>query len=88
MAATLAGVCQVPLTSVLLLFELTRDYHIVLPLLGAVGLSSWISSSQNKKRDAADKLGNFKVKGNSQQPKDPLYQSHEVNYLAVSAEAS
>ncbi|CAI5965601.1 unnamed protein product [Closterium sp. NIES-64] len=27
MAATLAGVCQVPLTSVLLLFELTRDYH-------------------------------------------------------------
>lgn len=36
MAATLAGVCQVPLTSVLLLFELTQDYRIVLPLLGAV----------------------------------------------------
>ncbi|XP_008796568.2 chloride channel protein CLC-e isoform X2 [Phoenix dactylifera] len=88
MAATLAGVCQVPLTSVLLLFELTRDYHIVLPLLGAVGLSSWISSSQNKKRDAADKLDDFKVKGNSQQPKDPLYKSPEINYLAVSAEAS
>ncbi|XP_010927485.2 chloride channel protein CLC-e [Elaeis guineensis] len=88
MAATLAGVCQVPLTSVLLLFELTQDYRIVLPLLGAVGLSSWISSSQNKKRDAADKLDNLKVEGNSQQPKDPLYQSQEVNYLAVSAEAS
>lgn len=44
MAATLAGVCQVPLTSVLLLFELTRDYRIVLPLLGAVGVSSWITS--------------------------------------------
>lgn len=46
MAATLAGVCKVPLTSVLLLFELTQDYRIVLPLLGAVGLSSWIASPQ------------------------------------------
>ncbi|KAJ4749422.1 Chloride channel protein [Rhynchospora pubera] len=49
MAATLAGVCQVPLTSVLLLFELTQDYRIVLPLLGAVGISSWISSSWQKR---------------------------------------
>ncbi|PKA51110.1 Chloride channel protein CLC-e [Apostasia shenzhenica] len=55
MAATLAGVCQVPLTSVLLLFELTQDYRIVLPLLGAVGLSSWIASNQNKKRKSEDK---------------------------------
>ncbi|XP_030552633.2 chloride channel protein CLC-e isoform X2 [Rhodamnia argentea] len=52
MAATLAGVCQVPLTSVLLLFELTQDYRIVLPLLGAVGLSSWITSGQSKRRDS------------------------------------
>ncbi|XP_054787910.1 chloride channel protein CLC-e isoform X2 [Prosopis cineraria] len=51
MAATLAGVCQVPLTAVLLLFELTQDYQIVLPLLGAVGLSSWISSVETKKGD-------------------------------------
>ena len=33
MAATLASVCSVPLTSVLLLFELTRDYRILLPLM-------------------------------------------------------
>lgn len=32
MAATLASVCSVPLTSVLLLFELTKDYRILLPL--------------------------------------------------------
>ncbi|KAJ7967056.1 Chloride channel protein [Quillaja saponaria] len=51
MAATLAGVCQVPLTAVLLLFELTQDYRIVLPLLGAVGLSSWITSGQTRRRD-------------------------------------
>ncbi|CAM6082547.1 unnamed protein product [Calypogeia fissa] len=50
MAATLAGVCQVPLTSVLLLFELTRDYRIILPLMGAVGLSSWVASTVQKKK--------------------------------------
>lgn len=50
MAATLAGVCQVPLTAVLLLFELTQDYRIVLPLLGAVGLSSLITSGQTRRR--------------------------------------
>uniref|UniRef100_A0A2P2KC20 Chloride channel protein n=1 Tax=Rhizophora mucronata TaxID=61149 RepID=A0A2P2KC20_RHIMU len=49
MAATLAGVCQVPLTAVLLLFELTQDYPIVLPLLAAVGLSSWITSGQTRR---------------------------------------
>ncbi|XP_071722186.1 chloride channel protein CLC-e [Rutidosis leptorrhynchoides] len=51
MAATLAGVCQVPLTAVLLLFELTQDYRIVLPLLGAVGFSSWITSGQTRRRN-------------------------------------
>ncbi|KAM7257386.1 hypothetical protein ACFE04_013127 [Oxalis oulophora] len=51
MAATLAGVCQVPLTAVLLLFELTQDYRIVLPLLGAVGFSSWITSGQTLRRN-------------------------------------
>ncbi|CAI5464710.1 unnamed protein product [Closterium sp. Yama58-4] len=44
MAATLAGVCQVPLTSVLLLFELTRDYRIILPLMAAVGIAAWIAA--------------------------------------------
>lgn len=55
MAATLAGVCQVPLTSVLLLFELTQDYRIVLPLLAAVGMSSWITSGQTERRDAGER---------------------------------
>ncbi|XP_075504945.1 chloride channel protein CLC-e [Primulina tabacum] len=49
MAATLAGVCEVPLTAVLLLFELTQDYRIVLPLLGAVGLSSWTKALSTRK---------------------------------------
>ncbi|KAL6839843.1 hypothetical protein ACP4OV_029653 [Aristida adscensionis] len=56
MAATLAGVCKVPLTSVLLLFELTQDYRIVLPLLGAVGLSSWIAAPQRFSKSIRSKL--------------------------------
>jgi H+/Cl- antiporter ClcA len=42
MAAVLAGCVRAPLTAVLLLFELTRDYRIVLPLMAAVGLSVWL----------------------------------------------
>ncbi|KAL2455128.1 Chloride channel protein CLC-f [Abeliophyllum distichum] len=56
MAATLASVCSVPLTSVLLLFELTRDYRILLPLMGAVGLAIWVPSvtTQPKDSEASD----------------------------------
>jgi H+/Cl- antiporter ClcA len=42
MAAVLAGSAKAPLTAILLLFELTRDYRIVLPLMAAVGLSVWL----------------------------------------------
>lgn len=51
MAATLASVCSVPLTSVLLLFELTKDYRILLPLMGAVGLAIWVPSVTNQVKD-------------------------------------
>uniref|UniRef100_A0ACD5Z4S4 Uncharacterized protein n=1 Tax=Avena sativa TaxID=4498 RepID=A0ACD5Z4S4_AVESA len=51
MAATLASVCSVPLTSVLLLFELTKDYRILLPLMGAVGLAIWVPSVVNQAND-------------------------------------
>ncbi|KAL8509733.1 hypothetical protein ACS0TY_016805 [Phlomoides rotata] len=55
MAATLASVCSVPLTSVLLLFELTKDYRILLPLMGAVGLAIWVPSvaAQPKETDTS-----------------------------------
>lgn len=45
MAAVLAGSARAPLTAILLLFELTRDYRIVLPLMAAVGLSVWLLES-------------------------------------------
>jgi len=42
MAAVLAASARAPLTAILLLFELTRDYRIILPLMTAVGLSAWL----------------------------------------------
>lgn len=43
MAAVLAASTRAPLTAILLLFELTRDYRIILPLMAAVGLSVWLA---------------------------------------------
>jgi CIC family chloride channel protein len=43
MAAVLAGATHAPLTAILLLFEMTRDYRIILPLMFAVVVSLLIS---------------------------------------------
>lgn len=63
MAATLASACSVPLTSVLLLFELTKDYRILLPLMGAVGLAIWVPSvtNQAKESDTPDTSNSARV---------------------------
>ncbi|NDJ19145.1 chloride channel protein [Myxacorys almedinensis] len=50
MAAVLAASVNAPLTAVLLLFEMTRDYRIVLPLMAAVGLSVWLAEWLNRKQ--------------------------------------
>mmetsp|Transcript_8721 Transcript_8721/g.13026 ORF Transcript_8721/g.13026 Transcript_8721/m.13026 type:complete len:363 (+) Transcript_8721:1061-2149(+) len=47
MAATLAGTVRIPLTATLLLFEITRDYSVILPVLIAVAVSySQVSSAE------------------------------------------
>ncbi len=43
MVALLAGAIHAPFTATLLLFEMTRDYRIILPLMAAVSLSALIS---------------------------------------------
>lgn len=52
MAAVLAGSARAPLTAILLMFELTRDYRIVLPLMAAVGLSVWLVECVNRRSQA------------------------------------
>jgi CIC family chloride channel protein len=43
MAAVLAGSVHAPLTAILLLFEMTDNYHIILPLMFAVAVSLLLS---------------------------------------------
>jgi chloride channel protein, CIC family len=43
MAAVLAGSVHAPLTAIILRFEMTNDYRIILPLMFAVVISLWIS---------------------------------------------
>ncbi len=47
MGAVLAGAIHAPLTAALLLFEMTNDYHIILPLLLAVIISLLIARRLN-----------------------------------------
>jgi H+/Cl- antiporter ClcA/CBS domain-containing protein len=56
MAAVLAGVARAPLTAILLLFEMTRDYRIVLPLMAAVSLSFWFVECLQPKQPQATNL--------------------------------
>jgi chloride channel protein, CIC family len=55
MAAMLAGSVHAPLTAILLLFEMTNDYRIILPLMFAVVISLLIS--QRLQRDSVYTLG-------------------------------
>lgn len=43
--ATLGAICRVPLTGIALLFELTRNYTSIVPAIGAVGISFYVSSA-------------------------------------------
>ena len=55
MAAVLAGAVHSPLTAILLLFEMTHDYRIILPLMFAVVISLLIS--QRMQSDSVYMLG-------------------------------
>ncbi|MCB9419165.1 MAG: chloride channel protein [Ardenticatenaceae bacterium] len=55
MAAVLAGAVHTPLTASLLLFEMTNDYRIILPLMFAVVVSMLIS--QQMQKDSVYTLG-------------------------------
>ncbi len=55
MAAVLAGSVHAPLTAVILLFEMTGDYRIILPLMFAVAVSLLLS--QRIQKDSVYALG-------------------------------
>ena len=45
MAAVFSGAARAPITAVIILFELTGDYRIILPLMIAVVLSTLVSEA-------------------------------------------
>lgn len=55
MAAVLAASVHAPLTAILLLFEMTHDYRIILPLMAAVVIAMLLS--QTLRRDSVYTLG-------------------------------
>ncbi len=57
MAGVLAGVCRVPLTAILLLFELTHDYRIIVPLMATVSVSSWLVNNSESKAITPEDMG-------------------------------
>ncbi len=48
MAAVFSGAARAPITAVLIIFEMTRDYRIILPLMFATGVSTLVSASLSR----------------------------------------
>jgi chloride channel protein, CIC family len=55
MGALFAGIVRAPMTSVLMIFEMTRDYAVIVPLMIA-NLTSFFISSQFQKQPIYDAL--------------------------------
>jgi H+/Cl- antiporter ClcA len=89
MAAVLASSARAPLTSILLMFELTRDYRIVLPVMACVGLSIWAIERMNPKSKSPDKLDKLALSVQPDRDLDILRNLHvrdamDTNYLRLS----
>jgi H+/Cl- antiporter ClcA/CBS domain-containing protein len=91
MATMLASNARAPLTAILLMFELTRDYRIVLPLMACVGLSIWLVDrlqSSGQPTSGLEKMGL-----NIQQDEQDLMlhkllvrEAMQVEYLSLAAD--
>jgi H+/Cl- antiporter ClcA len=69
MAAVLASTIKAPLTAILLLFEMTRNYLIIIPVMAAVGISVWLVETF-KSTSFAQGLSLEQMGVNVQQPQD------------------
>jgi H+/Cl- antiporter ClcA len=69
MAAVLAASVRAPLTAILLMFELTGNYSIILPLMAAVGVSVWIVE-QVKAKQVVEGLELPQMGVNLEKPKE------------------
>ena len=57
MAAVFSGAARAPITAVIILFELSGDYRIILPLMGAVVISTLVSEALSATRFTRSSCG-------------------------------
>jgi H+/Cl- antiporter ClcA len=94
MAAVLAGSAKAPLTAIILLFELTQNYRIILPLMAAVGVSVWMVERMKSRQSLEDlKLQQMGVNLEKQEEQEFLQQITTAlvmdrAYLGLSASMS
>jgi len=72
MASVFASTARAPITAVVILFELTRDYSIILPLMLAVVISTVVSQALYKESIYTKKMRRKGVEPPSDQPNDAL----------------
>jgi len=92
MAAVLAASARAPLTAILLMFELTRDYRIILPLMASVGLSVWLADwlKPTKLAVASTSSTALATESNQTETLPPLIvsQAMQRNFLTLSSSLS
>ncbi|MBL1176090.1 chloride channel protein [Pantanalinema sp. GBBB05] len=93
MAAVLAASARAPLTAILLLFELTRDYRIILPLMAAVGLSVWLIERLKPIAQSTPAIQSIGLNEDPNQPTElmhqlPVLQAMHQNFLALPSSLS
>lgn len=72
MAAVFSASARAPITAIIILFEMTRDYAIMLPLMLAVVVSTLIARRLNKESIYTEKLLSRGIKVKSQEEIDLL----------------
>ncbi len=72
MAALFSATARAPVTAVVILFELTRDYHIILPLMLCVAVSTIVSQLIHKESIYTKKMRRKGVQPASEQNYDAL----------------
>jgi H+/Cl- antiporter ClcA len=75
-ATVLASLFRVPLTASLLLFELTRNYDVLLPLLASAGLGSLISDIVERKVEVMKSQAKKPDAKKLEMPKPPIIQNN------------
>lgn len=94
MAAVLASTVRAPLTAIILLFEMTQNYQIVLPLMLSVGTSVWLvdlaTATQTVEKLALPQMGvNLQKQDSAAYLSELLVADHlRTDYLGVSAKGS